>query len=46
MNWQTMLFISVNGEKDKDTVEENKFGLMDQNMKDIGKIIWQMEKED
>jgi len=41
-----MLYILANGKKVKDTVKENKFGQMVQNMKVIGKIIWPMVKED
>jgi len=41
-----MLFILDNGITDKDKEEEDKFGLMAQNMKDIGQTIWPMEKED
>ena len=31
-----------NGNMDKDMEEENKCGVMDLNMKDIGKMIWRM----
>lgn len=39
-------FISDIGVRVKDVVPENNFGRMDQFMRDIGKIIRQMEKED
>ena len=39
-------FILDIGVKVKDVVPENNFGRMDQFMRDIGKIIRQMEKED
>ena len=45
MNW--LLDITMdNGNMDKDTVAENKFGQMDLSMKDTGVMIWLMEEED
>jgi hypothetical protein len=35
-----------NGDMDKDTEKENKFGMMDLYMKDIGKMIWPMAEAD
>lgn len=35
-----------NGDTVKDADEENKSGMMDHNMKDIGAMIWQTAEED
>lgn len=39
-------FIMVNGNMERDMAEENNFGLMVHNMKDIGKMIRQTVKAD
>jgi len=40
-----MLFIKVNGIKERDMEEAFKFGLMDRFIKVTGWTIWQMAKE-
>jgi len=40
-------YTKVNGQKkDSDMAEESKYGQMAQNMKDTGRMIWQMAGED
>ena len=46
LKWKIMRIIMGNGSMEKDLEEENKYGVMDLNMKDIGKMIWQMVEED
>lgn len=46
MNSKMVLFILDNGNKELDMVEENNIGTMVLFMKDIGKVIWPMEKVD
>ena len=38
--------IMVSGNMVKDMVEDNKFGVMDHNMMDIGEMIWQIVEVD
>lgn len=44
--WKIMHIILASGDMDKDSVKENKSGMMDPSMKVIGKMIWLMEEED
>lgn len=46
MNSKINLFIKDNGKMVKDMVRVFNIGMMAPSMKDIGKIIWQMVKED
>ena len=43
--WKKVQIISDNGNINKDAEKENKFGQTALNLKDIGQMIWQMEKE-
>jgi len=46
MNLKTVLFILDNGKLELDMEKVNNIGMMDHFMKDIGEIIWPMEKVD
>lgn len=43
MNLKTVQYILDSGKMAKDMEEEDNYGKMEAFMKDIGKIIWQME---
>lgn len=46
MKLKIKIYIQGNGKTDKNMEEENKYGQMDQYMKDIGVVIKQMVKVD
>jgi hypothetical protein len=46
MNLKMVLYILDNGNTDLDMEKENNYGKMEASMKDIGEIIWLMERVD
>jgi hypothetical protein len=46
LSWKMESFIMVSGKMEKEMVGVSKFGKMELFMRVIGKMIWQMDKED